>query len=75
MVNHALFATAFLRPMPLGATERKGYEILVSGGRTPGAVKGQEFQQFTTRVTNWREAAPILDSGLASILKVTSQAT
>lgn len=70
MVNHALFVTAFLRSMPLGVKARKGYELLVAGGRTPGAVKGIELKQVSTRVANWREAALILDSGLASVLQV-----
>ncbi|CAM9888561.1 unnamed protein product, partial [Ectocarpus sp. 8 AP-2014] len=70
MVNHALFVTAFLRSMPLGVKARKGYELLVAGGRTPGAVKGVELKQVSTRVASWREAALILDSGLASVLQV-----
>ncbi|CAM9485171.1 unnamed protein product [Ectocarpus sp. 6 AP-2014] len=69
MVNHALFVTAFLRSMPLGVKARKGYELLVAGGRTPGAVKGLELKQVPTRVASWREAALILDSGLASVLQ------
>ncbi len=71
MVNHALFATAFLRSMPLGVGARKGYELLVAGGRTPGAVKGLERRPAaSTLVSDWREAVHVLDSGLASVLQV-----
>ncbi|CAN0546627.1 unnamed protein product, partial [Ectocarpus sp. 12 AP-2014] len=56
--------------MPLGVKARQGYELLVAGGRTPGAVKGLELKQVSTRVASWREAALILDSGLASVLQV-----
>ena len=71
MVNHGLFVTAFLRSLPLGVKARKGYELLVSGGRTPGAVKGLELKQVPTRVASWEEAVRVLDSGLASVLQVS----
>eukprot|EP00903_Cladosiphon_okamuranus_P013411 g12496.t1 len=73
MVNHGLFVTAFLRSLPLGVKARKGYELLVSGGRTPGAVKGLELKQVPTRVSSWEEAVKVLDSGLASVLQVSQK--
>lgn len=69
-----MFVTAFLRSLPLGVKARRGYEVLVSGGRTPGAVKGQELKQVPARAAGaggWGEAVRALDSGLAAVLQVS----
>lgn len=56
--------------MPQGVAARRGYEQLVAAGRVPGDTKGMAAKDAAPRVRNWHEAAKLLDSGIAAVLKV-----
>lgn len=71
VVNHALFITTFTRSMEEGEPARKGYERLVATGRVPGDKKAYICAANSKNcVRSWREAAGVLDSGMASVLDV-----
>lgn len=66
-----MFVTTFLRSMPEGAKSRRGYERLIGSGRVPGeAATFSAERGARERVKNWREAAEVLDLGMAAVLKV-----
>lgn len=71
-VNHALFVTTFLRTMPEGAKARRGYERLIGSGQVPGeALSFSAERGAREMVTNWREAAGVMNLGMASVLRVS----
>ncbi len=71
-VNHAMFVTTFLRTLPEGAKARRGYERLVGSGKVPGeTLSFGAARGARERVASWREAAGVLDLGMASVLRVS----
>lgn len=66
-----MFVTTFLRPLPAGAKGRRGYERLVGGGSVPGdEVSFAAERGARESVSSWREAAEVMDVGMAAVLKV-----
>ncbi|CAM9947475.1 unnamed protein product, partial [Laminaria digitata] len=71
VVNHVMFVTTFLRTMPDSAKARRGYERLVGSGRVPGEEMSFSAERGgRERVNGWREAAEVMDLGMAAVLKV-----
>lgn len=67
-----MFVTTFLRSMPEGAKARRGYERLIGSGSVPGeAVSFSAERGSKERVRSWREAAAVMDLGMASVLRVS----
>lgn len=67
-----MFVTTFLRTLPEGAKARRGYERLVGLGKVPGETLSFSAERGAQeRVGSWREAAEVLDLGMASVLKVS----
>lgn len=74
-VNHAMFVTTFLRSMPEGAKARRGYERLIGSGKVPGEDMSFSAERGSReRVTSWKEAARVMDLGMASVLRVSEVA-
>ena len=67
-----MFVTTFLRSMPEGAKARRGYERLIGSGSVPGEKPSFSAERGAKeRVRSWREAAAVMDLGMASVLRVS----
>lgn len=67
-----MFVTTFLRSMPEGAKARRGYERLIGSGSVPGETTSFSAERGAKeRVRSWREAAAVMDLGMASVLRVS----
>lgn len=66
-----MFVTTFLRSMPEGAKPRRGYQRLIGSGQVPGEKATFSAERGAReRVKSWRDAAEVLDLGMAAVLKV-----